>query len=279
VSVPEGVDAWRSVAAGWERRRGLFWEATRSLSKRMVELLDPQPGETVLELAAGPGDTGFLAAERLGAGGLLITSDVADEMLDVARRRAAELRVANAEFRLLDAAAIDLPEASVDGVLCRFGLMLVDDVHAGFAEVRRVLRPGRAAAIGVWADPARNEWMTAAARAAAQLGLVAPADPEAPGPFRLADPARLESVVAEAGLTLETLEEAPVTWRSPSLEEWWLTVRDTSPRLSSLLPELDPRDAQAVRAGGENHLRDYVGADGSLTVPGSAWVALTRRAA
>jgi SAM-dependent methyltransferase len=274
----EGIDAWRTVARGWERRRELFWDATRSLSVCMVELLDPHAGETILELAAGPGDTGFLAAERLGAEGHLLSTDVADEMLAVARRRAEALGVTNAEFRVLDASAIDLPGESVDGVLCRFGLMLLDDIGRGFAEVRRVLRPGRAASIAVWAEPARNEWMTAAARAAAALGLMEPADPEAPGPFRLAEAARLESVIADAGLTLEALVEVPVTWRARSLEEWWETVCDTSPRLSALLSDLAPEEVRAMRAGGEHHLDPYVAADGSLTVPGMARVALARRA-
>jgi SAM-dependent methyltransferase len=273
----EGVGAWRAVAAGWERRRELFWDATLPLSERMVALLDPQPGETILELAAGPGDTGFLAAGLLGAEGQLLSTDVADEMVAIARRRASELGVTNAEFRVLDAAAIDLADESVDGVLCRFGLMLIDDPGRGFAEVRRVLRPGRAASIAVWAEPARNEWMTAAGRSAVTLGLMEPPDPDAPGPFRLSDPPLLVSLVAGAGLTLETLVDVPVNWHSRSLEEWWETVCDMSPRLSALLTELEPGQADALRAGGEEHLEPYVAADGSLTVPGAARVALARR--
>ena len=184
----EGLEAWRGIAGGWERRRSLFWDATRSMSERMVELLAPRAGETILELAAGTGDTGFLAAERLGPSGRLLSTDVAPEMVEAARRRAAELGLTNVDFRVLDAAAIDVPDASVDGVLCRFGLMLVDDVEGAFAEVRRVLRPGRPASIAVWAEPERNEWMTAAAQSALALGLTERPDPGAPGPFRLAIP-------------------------------------------------------------------------------------------
>ena len=66
----EEVEAWRAVAAGWERHRELAWASTRPVSERLVELLDPQPGETILDLAAGPGDTGFLAAPRLQLEGL-----------------------------------------------------------------------------------------------------------------------------------------------------------------------------------------------------------------
>src|SRR5262245_48302318 len=217
--VDNQVEAWRAVAAGWERRRPLFWDATRALSERLVELLAPQPGETILELAAGPGDTGFLAASLIGANGTLLSTDVAPEMVEAARRRAGELGVANAEFRVLDAAAIDLPSESVDGVLCRFGLMLVVDVEAAMAEVRRVLRPGGRASVAVWAEPAHNDWITAGGRAALELGLLDPPEPDAPGPFRLADEGRLRELAAIARLELEALENVVVQWHASSLDE------------------------------------------------------------
>ena len=244
-----------------------------------MELLAPRAGETILELAAGPGDTGFLAAERLGPAGRLLSTDVAPEMVDAARRRGAELGVTNVDFRVLDAGAIDLPDASVDGVLCRFGLMLVPDVEAAFGEVRRVLRPGQPASIAVWAEPERNDWMTAAGQSAMALGVMERPDPAAPGPFRLADPARLEALVLGAGLTTETLEDAPVLWRARSLDEWWETVSDMSPALSALLADLEVEEQAALRVGAAERIGPYVEPDGSLTVPGSARVALLRRPA
>jgi SAM-dependent methyltransferase len=273
----EANEGWGRVAGGWERRRALFWDATSTLSERLVELLDPQPGETILELAAGPGDTGFLAASRLGPAGVLLSTDVVPEMVEAARHRSAELGVTNADFRVLDATAIDLPDASVDGVLCRFGLMLVDDLEAGFAEVRRVLRPGRAASIAVWAGAEHNDWMTAAGQAALALGLMERPDPEAPGPFRLADPVLLESLVAGSGLELETSEDVTVRWHAGSADEWWETVADTSPRLSALLASLGPGDTAALRAEAVERIGRYVEPDGSLTVPGLARAALARR--
>ena len=88
------------MAAGWERRRAEIEKVSRSVSEWMVQALDPQPGDTVLELAAGPGDTGFLAAPLLGEEGRLISSDFSSEMVEVARRRAAELGLENVEHRV-----------------------------------------------------------------------------------------------------------------------------------------------------------------------------------
>ncbi len=119
------------MASGWERRREEIERVTLPVSEWMVQALDPQPGDTVLELAAGPGGTGFAAAAILGEQGRLISSDFSSEMVEVARRRAAELGLANVEHRVIDAEEIALEDDSVDGVLCRFGFMLMPDPDSG----------------------------------------------------------------------------------------------------------------------------------------------------
>jgi hypothetical protein len=55
-------DTWNAVAPGWYAHREELWKASRPISEWMVRKLDPQPGDTVLELAAGLGDTGLMAA-------------------------------------------------------------------------------------------------------------------------------------------------------------------------------------------------------------------------
>ncbi len=244
----------------------------------MVDLLDPRPGDTVLDLAAGPGDTGFLAATRVGPGGLLLSTDAVPEMVEAARRRGSALRLENVEYRLVDAAAIDLPDAHVDGVLCRYGVMLVPDCKAAAREIARVLRPGAAAAIGVWAEPDRNDWMTAAGRAALALGLVERPELDAPGPFRLADVGRLRAVLEQADLEVSALEEVEITWRASSLDEWWEVTLDTSRMVSQAVARATPAQVEAIRTDATERLAEYVAADGSLGVPGVARVALARTA-
>jgi SAM-dependent methyltransferase len=245
----------------------------------MVELLDPQPDATLLELAAGPGDTGFLAAERLDARGRLISTDVVAEMVDAARRRGEELGVRNVEFRTVDAAAIDLPDAHVDGVLCRWGVMLVPDCEAAARETARVLRPGAGAVLAVWAEPDRNDWMTAAGRSALALGLGERPPPDAPGPFRFAEPRRLPTLLENAGLDVEIVEEVAIEWRAESLREWWEVVLDTSRMLANAVSAATPSQVKALRAGAEERLAAYVQDDGAVVVPGAARVALARRPA
>jgi ubiquinone/menaquinone biosynthesis C-methylase UbiE len=134
--------AWGAVARGWYAQREELWKASRPVSEWMVRRLDPQSGDTVLELAAGLADTGLMAARLVGDSGRVIVTDFTPEMVAAARWRAEELGVQNVEFRVLDAERMDLETDIVEGVLCRWAYMLMIDPAAAFAETRRVLRPG-----------------------------------------------------------------------------------------------------------------------------------------
>ncbi len=270
----EQVEGWRAVAAGWERQRDVLTSATAVLSQRMLERLAPRPGQKVLELAAGPGETGFLAAPLLRPGGSLLSTDAAPEMVEVARRRADELGLNNVSFAVEDAAALSLADDAFDAVLCRFGLMLVPAMDRAAAETARVLRPGGRAVFAVWASPALNPWITTAAKAALELGLLEPPEDDAPGPFRLADDARLRAVLGGGGLTVTTVEDVMVDWRARSLVEWWETVLDTSRVMSTLLAGLSPDRQSALRQRSEELLSEYVESDGSLVAPGVARIAV-----
>jgi SAM-dependent methyltransferase len=250
----------------------LFARATATLSERMIELLEPRPGQQLLELAAGPGETGFLALPGIHPGGGLLSTDAAPEMVEVARRRAAELGLEQVRFQVEDAADLSLDDDAKDGILCRFGLMLVSDMERATSEIARVLRPDGRAVLAVWASSRLNPWMTAAGRAALELGYAEPPDREAPGPFRLADPERLRAVVLAGGLEIDRVEDVPVAWVAGSLDEWWETTSDTSRMLTSLLERLSSDEVAALRAGAEAHLQEYLASDGTLTVPGLARV-------
>src|SRR6266487_3782714 len=145
-----------ALAPTWERRRAQVEEVSTPVREWMLRELRPGEGDTVLELAAGVGETGFEAAAIVGEHGRLITSDFSPAMLDAARRRGAELGVKNVEYRLIDAERIELDADSVDGVLCRFGYMVMADPAAALAETRRILRPGGRLTLAVWGALERN---------------------------------------------------------------------------------------------------------------------------
>lgn len=134
---------WGATAGEWERQRTVVADIAGPVTTWLVEHLDPRPGETVLELGAGPGtDSGFEVAARLGSAGRLVCSDIAAEMVEAARREGERRGLTNVEYRVVDAQTPDLPDAAFDAVLARWVYQLVPDPVAALTEARRVLRPG-----------------------------------------------------------------------------------------------------------------------------------------
>src|SRR5688500_12993445 len=133
---------WDEMASGWEDRREWQLGITGTINEWIVDRVDPQPGETILDVAAGTGDLGFLAAERVGDEGGVICSDFAPEMVEAARRNGAARGLENVEFRVLDAESMDLADNSVDGVVSRWSYMLMADPGKALGETHRVLRDG-----------------------------------------------------------------------------------------------------------------------------------------
>lgn len=266
-------EAWERSAAGWGNRADRIRDWGMPVSVTMVDALALQPGDRVLELAAGPGDTGFLAAELIEPGGTLISSDVVEQMVDQARARAAELGIANVEFRTIDAEWIDLPTASLDGVLVRWGYMLLADPATALRETRRVLRPGGRLALAAWADPAENPWASAPRVELAAMGAVTPPPPDAPDMFAFRDPQRIVGLLEETGFEDIVVEQVAIVWRYPSLDDWWDTTLDISPTVARAVGALTPAQRDDLRDAIDARLAGYVEDDGAVALPGLTHVA------
>jgi len=266
-------ERWDSAAAGWERQRAGMQNSAAVVSMWLVEHIEPQPGQTILELAAGPGDTGLMAAELVGPSGKLITSDASEEMLEVARRRADELGIANVEFKAMEGEWIDLPTASVDGVLCRWGYMLMLDPEAALRETRRVLRPGGHVALAAWAPPDTNPQMTLAPKTLLDLGLTEPPNPDEPGPFAFAQPGRIEELLDAAGFDDLLVEALDLHFHYQTRDDVCQTFVDLSPTGSATLRALSPADHTRFRDTLDERIEPFVRDDSGVELPGRTLVA------
>jgi SAM-dependent methyltransferase len=267
------VDHWQAAAPGWVRRQEEIRTLGAPVAHWMVQAIDPQPGQRVLELAAGLGETGFLAAELVAPVGGLIVSDQSEAMLEGARARAHELNLTNVEFQVLGAEWIDLPVASVDAVLCRWGYMLMADPPAALSETRRVLAPGGRVALAVWDKLERNPWAQAPALALREHGLAQPQAEDAPGPFVLADPQRLGEMLAQAGFTEILVDAVAVERRSTGFDHFWEATLDISRAFHDAVLSQPEQEIAEIRTTLARQLEPYTSEDGSLAIPGSSLVA------
>jgi SAM-dependent methyltransferase len=265
---------WESAAEGWGSRADRVREWGMPVSATMVDALALQPGQTVLELAAGPGDTGFMAAELIQPGGKLISSDGAEAMVEVARGRAAALGIGNAEFRQLELEWIDLEAGSVDAALCRWGIMLIVDPEAAAKEIRRVLKAGGRAAFAVWDRPDRNPWATIPSQAMIELGLAERPDPDAPGMFRLAADGALAELLASAGFTDVKVAPVSLDRRYDAADEFVDETLELSPMMRRALADGSEADRQLVSERILAATQAYTADDGSVLLSGSSLVAV-----
>jgi SAM-dependent methyltransferase len=239
---------WETAASGWESERDRMRQVSTPVTDWLVDHLELAPGLTVLELAAGPGDVGIRVADELAGNGRVIVSDRAPAMVEAAGRWAAERGTAGVELRVLDAESLDLPDASVDRVVCRFGYMLVPDRDAALRETRRVLRPGGRVAFAVWADRERNDWATTLWDVLESRAPLPPARPGGPGMFALADRRVVNDSLARAGLEPAAIEEIPVEWRYADFAEYWRTAAAMNGGLTRLLPTMSDADQADLTA-------------------------------
>jgi ubiquinone/menaquinone biosynthesis C-methylase UbiE len=273
---------WGSVAESWGANADHVEERSQEVTRKMIEAVGPAPGEEVLELACGAGGLGLVIADHVAPGGRVVLSDVAPEMVAIAAARAARPAQAGAatvevSAQRIDLEQIDLPDASVDIVVCREGLMFALDPARAASEFARVLRPGGRAAIAVWGPRNRNPWLAVLADAVQEhTGSPVP-PPGVPGPFSLGDDGALASTLAGAGLEQVRVEEVAVPTRDASFDDYWVLRTDLAGPLKSRLQGLPLPDREAIRQTVRGRLSRYQTAAG-LEIPGLAYIGSARRA-
>jgi SAM-dependent methyltransferase len=266
-------ERWEAAAPGWGEHRDALQRDTMEVSRWMLDAAGLQPGHTVLELAAGLGDTGLLAAELVAPGGRAIITDGAEAMVEIARARAKEVGATNVELRTMEAEWIDLPAASVDAVLARWGYMLLADPEAALRETRRVLRPGGRVALAAWDAAEHNPWLTRIGKVLIDRGLMEPDPPGTPGPLAFAVPGRIEELLDAAGFDDIEVQAIDLEFHAGSLDAWWEQAVGTSGRVSGIVARLSPADHYQLRDAVDAAYAEFVRSDGSVAVPGRTLVA------
>jgi ubiquinone/menaquinone biosynthesis C-methylase UbiE len=237
---------WNRVAGGWERWDRFFDEQMACLNHRLVADARLRSGLRVLDLGSGTGYPALLAAQTVGEHGSVVGLDLAERMLDVARRKATSLGLTNVAFRAGDVTTLPFQAGSFDAVTSRFCLMFLPDIPQAAAEIARVLRSGSWLAAAVWSAPERNPYIRIPMDVIKQFIDLPPPDPTAPGIFRLAKPGELAGVLLQAGFSDIGEEEFVADVRFASGEEYYDSLMDIAAPIQNLFAKLtDQQKAEA----------------------------------
>jgi ubiquinone/menaquinone biosynthesis C-methylase UbiE len=270
----------------WNEQMGSKWVALESRLESQISSFglavmsraELAPGQRVLDVGCGCGQTSVQLGERVGAAGLVVGVDVSTAMIERARARACEAQLRHVRFENADAQTFPLPPASFDLAFSRFGIMFFSDPTGAFANLRGALTPGGRLAFVCWQRLDRNPWMQVPLAATAQHApLPEPLAPGAPGPFSFADADRVQGILESAGfseIAFESEERELLLGGSGSLEQAVDFTLQLGPAAAALRQAGD-----AVRASVVGSIRDalapYTVADG-VRMPSASWIVTAR---
>lgn len=273
----EQVAYWNQQAGPkWVAYEAMLDEQIEPIGRAVMDRAGVAPGEDVLDVGCGCGQTALQLAERVGASGSVTGIDISAPMLARARERAAQRGLRNLRFVEADAQQTRLGEGVFDLVFSRFGVMFFADPKAAFANLRASLKPTGRLAFVCWQEMKRNAWMLVPTQAIAQVvELPAPPPPGAPGPLSLADPTRVRGILEGAGFEDVAIEPLLGQCRRGSLEEaveFALVVGPSGAAFAAASPDLRER----AKAGVRDALAPYATPSG-VFLDYSAWIATGRR--
>lgn len=264
-------------AAYWNETGGARWvenidrlEAMLAvLNRHLLERAAPRPGERVLDIGCGGGVTSAAFADAVGATGHVEGADISAVILAVARERYAGRD--NLEFTTADAGVHDFGAASRDLITSRFGVMFFPRPTQAFANLLSAGRSGGRLVFLCWRPLPENPWMGVPAAAAfSVLPRPEKPDPDAPGPFSLADPEKIERILREAGfrdITLSPVDESLNLGELPAALDFMTKMGPTAEPLKAA----DPASRDAAIAAMRAALEPHVTATG-LIMPAASWL-------
>lgn len=260
---PRGAEFWNSTMGhSWVSQQAVISDVFTSVTSVSLDAAAVKPGEHVIDIGCGTGDTLLAFAKVVGPSGAVLGVDVSVPMLEFAKHRAAEATLSNTAFALADATNYAFEPAWADLAYSRFGVMFFDDPIRAFTNIRSGMKAGGRLVFVCFRTMPESPWFRVPIEAAwPHVPPQPPVDPLAPGMFSFAREERLRGVLTEAGFREVALKatNVPIHGKDTSQSMAFVTQAGPLPALlENASGEQRIRATEAVR----NALAANIGADG-----------------
>ena len=272
------IEYWNQLAGPrWVSHQEFLDAQIAPLGRLAMEHASLAPGERVIDVGCGCGDSTLEIARRVGAAGEVLGIDLSAPMLERARERSRASDAVNAGFLQADAQTQAFEPASFDLLYSRFGVMFFADPVAAFANLRGALRASGRLAFVCWQPLARNPWMLVPLAAAAKhVELPQPPAPGAPGPFAFGDPDLVRGILGKAGFADVSVEpvESELSIGGADLDSTVEFLLGIGPAAASLRDA--SREQRALVAGAIREAIEPYSTPAGVRMRGATWIVRAR---
>jgi len=238
--------SWNKFSGGWKKWDEMTMDFLRPMGEAIIASLDPSGSKRILDIAAGTGEPGLTIATML-KGGTVVITDLAEDMLAIAKENAARRGISNIETKACDVCDLPFADNSFDAISCRFGFMFFPDMQLAASEMFRVLKKGGKIATSVWNGPEKNFWVTATMGTINRIMELPAPPPGAPGMFRCAKPGLMKEVLEKAGFRNITEKEVPSKLNSGTVQTYWDMMTEIGAPIVAALSKADEPMRQKIK--------------------------------
>ena len=239
-------ETWNKFSPGWKKWDEVTMDFLKPMGTEIIKLLHLRSDDFVLDVAAGTGEPGLTIASHLN-GGKVISTDLAEGMLELAQENAKKRGIKNFETIVCDVSELPFPNNTFNAISCRFGFMFFPDMEKAIKEMVRVLKPGGRIATSVWNVPEKNFWVTAIMGTISKNIEMPPPPPGAPGMFRCAKAGFMRDLFTHAGLSNVSVEEITGKLNCKTTDVYWDMMNDVAAPVVSAISKADDAMRQKIK--------------------------------
>jgi ubiquinone/menaquinone biosynthesis C-methylase UbiE len=230
--------SWNKFSPGWKKWDEMTMAFLGPMGEKIIEFIRPSGKQQILDIASGTGEPGLTIAAML-HGGKVVLTDLAEDMLAIAKENAERRGLKNIETVACDVSELPFSNDTFDAVSCRFGFMFFPDMQAAANEMARVLKSGGRIATAVWNIPEKNFWVTVTMGTIGKYIEIPQTPPGSPGMFRCCKPGLMEDIFGKAGFREIKVTEVTSQLSSGSAEQYWNMMTEVGAPIVAALSKAD----------------------------------------